>query len=354
MPIVFHLSTQAEVEVKRQGDPDERHGERGEQPRIATIAPRAVRTATASRTALRPRATMCRLEHIGPDLSREPRDEVASQRGRRWRRASHHERNRHYRAARIARTGDGPRASAASDTSSMPRSPRPVTGSRDPSRSVVTVPFMVAGASPSVPALTGDLVSRFSTQVGSDVFEPTHGRSRSKSSSTCCGRSHCSGGYRRNPRLFAALTVSFIGITLALDLYLGLSREVKYDRHEYFGSDTNALPILVGSLLAIVVHNDWAVSDGSVSCSLCAASRCPPARPGISERHLSLLPGDRRGDRTDARDVDRCRDAAAIGRWIAAGKRPNAVAGRAVVFDLSLECPGANRDTLCTRTYGSR
>ncbi len=64
-------------------------------------------------------------------------------------------------------------------------------------------------------------------------------------------------GYRRNPRRFAALTVSFIGITLALDLYLGLSREVKYDPHEYFGSDTNALPILVGSLLAIVVHNDW-------------------------------------------------------------------------------------------------
>ena len=64
-------------------------------------------------------------------------------------------------------------------------------------------------------------------------------------------------GYRRNPRLFAALTVSFIGITLALNLYLGLSREVKYDPHEYFGSDTNALPILVGSLLAIVVHNGW-------------------------------------------------------------------------------------------------
>jgi peptidoglycan/LPS O-acetylase OafA/YrhL len=63
--------------------------------------------------------------------------------------------------------------------------------------------------------------------------------------------------YRRNPRLFAALTVSFIGITLAINLYLGLSREVKYDPHEYFGSDTNALPILVGSLLAIVVHNGW-------------------------------------------------------------------------------------------------
>jgi peptidoglycan/LPS O-acetylase OafA/YrhL len=64
-------------------------------------------------------------------------------------------------------------------------------------------------------------------------------------------------GYRRNPRLFAALTVPLIGITLALNLYLGLSREVKFDQHEYFGSDTNALPILVGSLLAIVIHNHW-------------------------------------------------------------------------------------------------
>jgi len=64
-------------------------------------------------------------------------------------------------------------------------------------------------------------------------------------------------GYRRNPRLFAALTAMFIGITLALNLYLGLSREVFFDRHEYVGSDTNALPILVGSLLAIVVHNHW-------------------------------------------------------------------------------------------------
>jgi peptidoglycan/LPS O-acetylase OafA/YrhL len=64
-------------------------------------------------------------------------------------------------------------------------------------------------------------------------------------------------GYRRNPRLFAVLTVSLIGITLALDLYLGLSREVKYEPHEYFGSDTNALPILAGSMLAIVLHNDW-------------------------------------------------------------------------------------------------
>jgi peptidoglycan/LPS O-acetylase OafA/YrhL len=64
-------------------------------------------------------------------------------------------------------------------------------------------------------------------------------------------------GYRRNPRLFAALTGSFIALTLALDLYLGLSRGVQYDQHEYFGSDTNALPILVGSLLAIVVLNGW-------------------------------------------------------------------------------------------------
>jgi len=64
-------------------------------------------------------------------------------------------------------------------------------------------------------------------------------------------------GYRRNPRLFAALTVSLVGITLALDLYLGLSRAVKYDQHEYFGSDTNALPILAGSLLAIVLHDNW-------------------------------------------------------------------------------------------------
>src|SRR5712691_10785199 len=39
MRIVFHFSTQAEVEIKRQGDPDERHGAGGEQPGIATIAP---------------------------------------------------------------------------------------------------------------------------------------------------------------------------------------------------------------------------------------------------------------------------------------------------------------------------
>jgi peptidoglycan/LPS O-acetylase OafA/YrhL len=64
-------------------------------------------------------------------------------------------------------------------------------------------------------------------------------------------------GYRRNPRLFAAFTASLIGVTLALDLYLGLSRAIKYDQHEYFGTDTNALPILVGALLAIVVQKGW-------------------------------------------------------------------------------------------------
>jgi peptidoglycan/LPS O-acetylase OafA/YrhL len=64
-------------------------------------------------------------------------------------------------------------------------------------------------------------------------------------------------GYRRSPRLFGALTGSLIVVTVALDVYLGVSREVKYDPHEYFGSDTNALPILAGSLLAIVVHNGW-------------------------------------------------------------------------------------------------
>jgi peptidoglycan/LPS O-acetylase OafA/YrhL len=64
-------------------------------------------------------------------------------------------------------------------------------------------------------------------------------------------------GYRRNPKRFAALTASLIGITLALNLYLGLTRAVKYDAHEYLGSDTNALPILVGALLALVVQNGW-------------------------------------------------------------------------------------------------
>ncbi len=64
-------------------------------------------------------------------------------------------------------------------------------------------------------------------------------------------------GYRRSPRLFAGLTLFLAFSTLALDLYLALTRAVKYDQHEYFGTDTNALPILVGALLAIVVHNGW-------------------------------------------------------------------------------------------------
>jgi peptidoglycan/LPS O-acetylase OafA/YrhL len=64
-------------------------------------------------------------------------------------------------------------------------------------------------------------------------------------------------GYRRIPRLFAMLTVSLIGISLAVNLYLGLSRHVRFDQHEYFGSDTNALPILTGSLLAMIVLNQW-------------------------------------------------------------------------------------------------
>ena len=64
-------------------------------------------------------------------------------------------------------------------------------------------------------------------------------------------------GYRRRPRLFTGLTVSLIGLSLALNLYLGLSHAVWFDAHEYVGSDTNALPILVGCLLAIVVDNRW-------------------------------------------------------------------------------------------------
>ncbi|RNL77323.1 acyltransferase family protein [Nocardioides marmorisolisilvae] len=63
--------------------------------------------------------------------------------------------------------------------------------------------------------------------------------------------------YRRDPRLLAALTAVLIGFTLTVDLYLGLTRAVKYDPHEYFGTDTNALPILVGAMLALVLHQRW-------------------------------------------------------------------------------------------------
>jgi peptidoglycan/LPS O-acetylase OafA/YrhL len=84
-------------------------------------------------------------------------------------------------------------------------------------------------------------------------------------------------GYRRDPRLFAALTVSLVGLTVALDVYLGLSQDVQYDQHEYFGSDTNSLPILVGSLLAIVVHNRWLsrASRHLASCALPAVVLLP-------------------------------------------------------------------------------
>jgi len=64
-------------------------------------------------------------------------------------------------------------------------------------------------------------------------------------------------GYRRNPRLFGVLVASLIAVTLTLDLYLGLSQAVWFDPHEYVGSDTNALPILAGALLAIALHRDW-------------------------------------------------------------------------------------------------
>jgi peptidoglycan/LPS O-acetylase OafA/YrhL len=64
-------------------------------------------------------------------------------------------------------------------------------------------------------------------------------------------------GYRRRPRVFTALIVSLMGVSLALNLYLGLSHAVWFDAHEYVGSDVNALPILVGCLLAIVIDNAW-------------------------------------------------------------------------------------------------
>ena len=98
-------------------------------------------------------------------------------------------------------------------------------------------------------------------------------------------------GYRRNPRLFAALTASLIGITLALNLYLGLSREVFFDRHEYVGSDTNALPILVGSLLAIVVHNDWLSRPLRylAPCALLAVALLPVVGYRNDTEHTSLV-----------------------------------------------------------------
>src|SRR4051812_1653876 len=84
-------------------------------------------------------------------------------------------------------------------------------------------------------------------------------------------------GYRRNLRLFAAVSTSFIAVSLALDLYLGLTRHVQYDPHEYFGSDTNALPILAGSMLAVVVLNGWLPRTirWLAPCALVAAALLP-------------------------------------------------------------------------------
>ncbi len=98
-------------------------------------------------------------------------------------------------------------------------------------------------------------------------------------------------GYRRSPRLFAALTVSLIGITLAVNLYLGLSRDVIFDRHEYDGTDTNALPILVGSLLAIVVHNNWLSRTVRylAPCALPAIALLPVLAYRNDTEHTSLV-----------------------------------------------------------------
>src|SRR5262245_51988143 len=98
-------------------------------------------------------------------------------------------------------------------------------------------------------------------------------------------------GYRRNPRLFVTLIVWFIAISLALNIYLGLSREVQYDPHEYFGSDTNALPILVGSWLAIVVHNGWLTRTVRhlASCAVLAVVLLPVLAYGNATYRPSLV-----------------------------------------------------------------
>ncbi|GAA1502762.1 hypothetical protein GCM10009740_38920 [Terrabacter terrae] len=98
-------------------------------------------------------------------------------------------------------------------------------------------------------------------------------------------------GYRHSPPAFAALTASLIGITLALDLNLGLSQKILFDQHEYFGTDTNALPILVGSLLAIVVQNGWL--SGAVRrlapCALLAVALLPVLAYRNDTYHTSLV-----------------------------------------------------------------
>ncbi len=82
----------------------------------------------------------------------------------------------------------------------------------------------------------------------------------------------------------------------------------------------------VGSCATLVTIRDWMAS---VEWQFFWFSASTP-RPSHS------LPGDRRRNRTDARDTDRRRDFATICSWIAVGKRPIEVAGRAVILDLSL------------------
>jgi peptidoglycan/LPS O-acetylase OafA/YrhL len=64
-------------------------------------------------------------------------------------------------------------------------------------------------------------------------------------------------GYPGRRRWFGAVLLVVLGSSLAVDLYLGLAHRTPYDPHEYFGSDTNALPILGGCWLAIAVTNGW-------------------------------------------------------------------------------------------------
>ena len=75
---------------------------------------------------------------------------------------------------------------------------------------------------------------------------------------------------------------------------------MRFDPHEYFGSDTNALPILVGSLLAISLANGWLSRTVRyvAPCALPALVLLPVL--AHRERLLPSLPGDRRGDGADA------------------------------------------------------
>jgi peptidoglycan/LPS O-acetylase OafA/YrhL len=98
-------------------------------------------------------------------------------------------------------------------------------------------------------------------------------------------------GYRRSPRLFAVATAALIVLSLSIDLYLGLSREVFFDRHEYVGTDTNALPILAGSLLAIVIHQGWLTRVLRVlaPCALLAVALLPVVAHRNDTHRTSLV-----------------------------------------------------------------